>query len=109
VALVELGHQPQSVPSDEPVRLDARLVLVETQIGVESRHADVDAWPGRIVIRIASLEFRLPQHVLRQKNDVHAMVILSSLRVLRHCTTSSPGRPMHEADRTPPGRWRAMP
>src|SRR6516164_6520930 len=64
---VQLGQQPQPVLEDEAVGLDAGLVLVEAQVGVEAGHADVDARPRDRVVGVGLAEGRLvPDAVVEQ-------------------------------------------
>ena len=62
---------------DVSVGLDARLVFVETHIGIQSRHADVDAGLAGDVIRVALLEFGFVEHVFRQFDYIYVVVIAS--------------------------------
>src|SRR5687767_8162823 len=75
VHLVQPGQQVQAVLGDEAVGLDAGLVLVEAHVGREARHADVDARKAQPVARVGLAEARLVQHVLRQLDDVHRVMM----------------------------------
>ena len=63
-ALVERRQQAQAVLADEPVRLDARPVLVEAQVGFEPRHAHVDEGPAQLVVGDGLSEAGLVPHAV---------------------------------------------
>ena len=56
-------------------RAHAGLVLVEASVGVQSRHADINAGLRGIVIGIAFLELCFLQHVLGEKDDVDVVMM----------------------------------
>ena len=67
--------EPHAVLRDKTVRLNPRLVFVETHIGRQARHADIHTGiaVGEIGIRFA--EARLVEHVEREQDDVDAVVM----------------------------------
>src|SRR5688572_1655266 len=79
VGLVELGQQAQPVLGHVAARLDARLVLVEAQVGREAGHADVHARLGDVVVRVALAKARLAPDIARKLDDVDGMMVAALL------------------------------
>ena len=59
INFVKVWQKPQSELLDVSIRLNARLMFVEARIGIESGHADVDAWLARNIVGVGFLESRL--------------------------------------------------
>src|SRR5471032_1609157 len=76
IQFVELRQQSQPEFPRIPVRLDASLVLVETDIGINTRHAYIDKGHTEHVIRIRAPETRfVPDHV-GQFDHVDVVVVI---------------------------------
>ena len=83
----------QAVTLRKAVGLDACLVLVETLVGHEARHAYVDAGLARLVIGIGFAESRLVQHIAGKLDDVNVIVMSAlgawHLPILHECVKAA--------------------
>ena len=75
VDLVQRGGQAQALLKNKSVGLDARLVPVESQVGVESRHADVDEWFAELAVGVGAEKTGFVPDAVGQFNHVHMMAV----------------------------------
>ena len=73
--LVQRGDQAQAVLKNKSVGLDARLVPVESQVGIESRHADVDEWFAELAVGVGAAKTGFVPDAVGQFNHVHMMAV----------------------------------
>src|SRR5437868_3228395 len=76
VDLIKLGHQAHAIVANEAVGLDAGLVLVEANIGIEPGHADIHERLAELVVRVGLAKTRLVPHGVGELDDVDAVVML---------------------------------
>jgi len=81
VHLVQRRQQPHPVLEDKAIGLDARLVLVEAQVGVEPRHADVDEGLAQLVVGVGLAETGLVPHLVCQLDDIDVVVVTPGPRL----------------------------
>src|SRR3569832_527962 len=82
IHFIQLRQLTQSIALHETVRLIARLVLVETPVGIEAGHADINAGLALHIIGIRLSEARLVQHILRQFDNIHMVAMARRHRIL---------------------------
>ncbi len=90
VDLVQVWQQAQTVLTDESIGLNAGLVPVEAQIGIEPGHADVDEGLAKLPIGVRLAEARLVPHPVGQFDDVD--VVMMACIAARHCTSLATDR-----------------
>jgi hypothetical protein len=79
-------QQAQAELEDEALRPDARLVLVEAQIGIQPGHADVDARFAGNVAGVGFPEASFVQNVFRKFDDIDVIVVPQSHGCVRKST-----------------------
>jgi acetylornithine deacetylase/succinyl-diaminopimelate desuccinylase-like protein len=72
--LKQLGHQAQPETGDLGVGADAGLVVVKAHIGVQTRHAHIDARHARHITRVGLDEPSLVQDLFGQLDDVDVVL-----------------------------------
>jgi len=75
VDLVQRGGQAQALLKNKSVGLDARLVPVESQVGIESRHADVDEWFAELAVGVGAAKTGFVPDAVGQFNHVHMTAV----------------------------------
>ena len=74
INFVKVWQKPQSELLDVSIRLNARLMFVETCIRIESGHADIDAWLARNIVGVGFFETRFKKNAFRQFNYVDVVM-----------------------------------
>ena len=72
---IEFGQQSQTIVLYVAIRLNTGFVFIEANIGVQSRHTDINARLARDVVRIGFPELAFVKNILREFNYVDMIVI----------------------------------